>query len=260
MRWVIGAVTLLLPVPGPIGPALGDDPHALHQVAEAAPTVPGMAHDHGTAAGGGWEGSPQGKAYAERNHHVAGVLVLLIGLSELRHALVWTSLAWTRFLLPVSMLLAGGFLMVWSDHEAWPVGSLTLAQTFSGDDQEILQHKVYGLLLLGIGTIELLRRTGRLRQALWRIPLPTFAIIGGLMLFLHSHGTNPAAHKIAIHHAIMGIMAISAGSSKLLAGKLVSGWAGSRTAPEGAPARSRWELVWACLILVIGVQLLVYSE
>jgi putative copper resistance protein D len=153
------------------------------------------------------------------------------------------------------MLLAGGFLMVWSDHEAWPVGSLTFAQTFFGGDHEILQHKVYGLLLLGVGIIELLRRTGRVRQALWMIPLPAFAIVGGLMLFLHSHGAHPAAHKIAIHHAIMGIMAVSAGSSKL-----VSGWVGPGAGPGGAAGRSPWELVWACFILLIGTQLLIYTE
>lgn len=255
MRWTVVAAAVLLLTLGPIGAVRSDDPHAPHQPAGETPMDHGMAHDHGAPAPGAWESSPQGKAYAEGNHHVAGGFVVLIGLSELRHALGWTMLAWTRFLLPVSLLLTGAFLMVWSDHLAWPVGPMTLAQTFSGDDAEILQHKIYGLLLLGVGTIELLRRSGVLRQAFWRIPLPAFAIIGGLMLFLHSHGANPAAHKIAIHHAIMGIMAVSAGSSKL-----VSGWTGIGTAPEGTATRSRWELAWAGLILVIGVQLLVYSE
>jgi hypothetical protein len=255
VRWAVGALTAVLLMLGPIGPALSDDPHALHQATEASPMAPGMAHDHGAPAAGAWEASPQGKAYAEGNHHVAGVFVLLIALSELPHALGWTMLAWTRFLLPVSLLSTGAFLMVWSDHLAWPVGPMTLAETFSGDDPEIFQHKIYGLLLLGVGTVELLRRLGLFRQAAWRIPLPALAIVGGLMLFLHSHGANPAAHKIAIHHAVMGIMAVTAGSSKL-----VSGWAGARNAPEAAAAPSRWELAWAVLILLIGAQLLVYSE
>jgi len=65
------------------------------------------------------------------------------------------------------------------------------------------------------------------------------------MLFLHSHGAHPAAHKIAIHHTLMGIMAITAGSCKLA---------------SELPDLSRWGLAWASLILLIGLQLLVYTE
>src|SRR5206468_10501453 len=32
-------------------------------------------HDHAGVAGSGWEGSPEGKAYSEFNHHTAGVFV-----------------------------------------------------------------------------------------------------------------------------------------------------------------------------------------
>jgi hypothetical protein len=72
-----------------------------------------------------------------------------------------------------------------------------------------------------------------------------------LSLFLHSHGANPAAHKIALHHAVMGMMAVTAGSSKF-----VSDWNGTLSADKA----SRWELAWAALVLLIGIQLLVYSE
>lgn len=207
-----------------------------------------------------WEGSPEGRAYSEFNHHLAGAFVLLIGLSELREALAVALLAWTRFLLPAGMLGAGTFLMIWSDHEAWPIGSLSFVQTIFGGDWETLQHKIYAILLLTVGTIELLKRMGRLGHVVWRVPLPAFAIIGGLMLFLHSHGTHPAAHKIALHHAVMGVMAITAGSSKL-----VSGWTMQRaSATKGSdlqnlPPRS-WGVAWASFILLIGIQLLVYTE
>ena len=32
-----------------------------------------------------WEGSAKGIAYSERNHHVAGLLVLFMGVAELSH-------------------------------------------------------------------------------------------------------------------------------------------------------------------------------
>src|SRR5437016_10529331 len=78
-------------------------------------------HQHGTVTAPQWAGSAEGKAYSEFNHHIAGVFVLLIGLSELRGALAVSMLAWSRFLLPLAMLGAGGYLMIWSDHDAWPI-------------------------------------------------------------------------------------------------------------------------------------------
>jgi hypothetical protein len=212
---------------------------------------PGMSHHHDAPAHSGdqWEGSAAGKAYSEFNHHMAGLFVLLIGLSELRTALRVSLLAWTRFLLPVAMMGAGCFLLIWSDHDSWPIGSQTFLQSFVTGDFETVQHKIYALLLLGIGTVEMLRRMGRVGQPVWAMPLPAFAILGGVMLFLHSHGAHPSAHKIAMHHAVMGTMAIAAGSCKLVNGRRSQ----ERT-------RSVWELTWAGLILMIGVQLLFYSE
>ncbi len=208
-------------------------------------------HHHVAAAGEHWEGSLQGIAYSEFNHHLAGVFLLLIGLSEVRQAFGWPALSWTRFLLPGALAVGGVFLLIWSDHDSWPIGSMTFAQTFFGGDQEILQHKTYGVLAFVVGAVEFLRRLGWFSHAAWMVPLPLFAIVGGLMLFSHAHGDHPGAQKIALHHALMGTMAITAGSSKL-----VSGWRARQLATE----RSYWELLWASLVLIIGLQLLIYSE
>jgi putative copper resistance protein D len=234
---------LLMPVLGATEPAAPLHHNAVHA----------GAHDghHGAEAADAWEGSPKGIAYSERNHHIAGSMVILMGLAELSHLLRLSALTWARLLLPSALVLAGLFLMIWSDHEAWPIGSLGFVETFAGGDHEILQHKIYGLLALGVGSVELFRRLGRIGHKAWASPLPLMAIVGGLMLFGHSHGFHPSADKIAMHHAIMGTMAVTAGSSKLL-----SSWVGS-TEPSAA---TRWEWVWVCLILLIGAQLLVYSE
>jgi putative copper resistance protein D len=223
------------------------------QHAEHGLVAPAGEHGHGHTVPNepAWEGSAAGIAYSEFNHHLAGVFILLIGLSEVRQAMGWPALAWSRFLLPGALIVGGVFLLIWSDHDSWPIGSLTFVQTFFGDDPEVLQHKTYGILAFVVGTIELLRRLGWFAHAAWTVPLPLFAIVGGLMLFSHAHGDHPAAYKIALHHAIMGTMAITAGSTKLL-----SGWRGRQLVEE----RSYWELVWAGLVLVIGLQLLIYSE
>ena len=210
-------------------------------------------HEHHEAAGypAGWEGSVSGIAYSEFNHRLTGILVVIVGLSELRQVLAIPLWAWTRFLLPGALLTTGLFLFVWSDHDAWPIGSLSFLQTFFGSDSEIFQHKSYALLLLAVGTIELFRRLGLIGRAAWATPLPLFAIIGGIMLFGHSHGAHPSADKIAMGHVLMGTMAVVAGSSKLLFDWLRSGSHGWS---------SKWGLLWAGLILLIGIQLLIYSE
>src|SRR6185295_19735115 len=54
-----------------------------------APEASTSGHEHHGAAGdqAKWEGSVAGIAYSEFNHHLTGMLVLIIGLSELRQAL-----------------------------------------------------------------------------------------------------------------------------------------------------------------------------
>ena len=209
---------------------------------------PAPHHHDAPPAAGQWDGSPEGVAYSEFNHHMAGVFVLLIGLSELRGALGVSMLVWSRFLLPLTMLGAAGFLMVWSDHDAWPSGSLSFAQTFFSDDFETVQHKLYAILFLTVGTIEMLRQTGRVTHMAWGMSLPVLALTGGVMLFLHSHGTHPSAHKIAIHHAVMGTTALLAGTCKIIVGT------------KTQAGRSPWALAWSALVLLIGVELLIYSE
>ena len=226
-------------------PAWGQDLPALHHEAPHA----GGHGGHTSGDPEAWEGSREGIAYSERNHHIAEFKVVLMGLTELSYVLRVPALRWARLMLPSALMLAGLFLLVWSDHEAWPVGSLSFLETFTGGDHEILQHKIYGILALAVGSVELFRRMGRMGHKAWASPLPFMAIVGGLMLFGHSHGFHPSAEKIAIHHAVMGTMAVTAGSSKLM-----SAWAGLKE------SSSKWEWVWVSLILLIGVQLLIYSE
>lgn len=198
-----------------------------------------------------WEGSTEGIAYSEFNHHLAGFLVMLMGVAELAQASRLPSLGWLKVLLPLSMLVAGLFLLIWSDHEAWPIGSLSFGQTYFGGDHEIIQHKTFGVLLLAVGTVELLRRYGRVTHFAWTVPLPLLATIAGVMLFGHSHGAHPSAQKIAVHHTMIGIMALTAGSSKLL-----SGWFHSAS----TATRVRWEWIWGGLVFALGIQLVWYSE
>ena len=242
-------VVLLLGLDGPL--LFAQHSESGHEAAAVGSSDHGHDHHALTLSSDSWEGSKAGMAYSELNHHLAGLFVLLIGFSEMAQALRSPSLGWARMLLPVALLGMATFLLVWSDHEAWPIGSLSFAETFFGNDHEILQHKAYGLLALTVGLIEWYRRLDRVTHLGWLVPLPLFAMIGGMMLFTHSHGMHPSAEKIAMHHAVMGTLAVSAGSSRL-----ASAWRGVFI----GWTRSRWEKVWAGLILLIGFQLLFYSE
>lgn len=199
-----------------------------------------------------WEGSPDGKAYSEFNHHLAAGCVLLIGLSELLAACAIRAFTWARFVLPAAMLAIGAYLLGWSDHDAWPIGSLSFSQTFLSGDLEILQHKLFAVLLVSVGTVEALRWLGRITGPAGAWPLPILAILGGLFLFLHNHGDHPDAHKIAINHMVMGTIAMGAGTFRLAAPALLRhpGLAGHRA----------WQFVWPGLIMLIGVQLFLYME
>jgi hypothetical protein len=210
-----------------------------------------LAVTHHSAGVPRWEGSVDGIAYSQFNHHLAAAFVLLIGLSELLAVLALRSLAWTRFLLPAAMLAAGGYLLGWSDHDAWPIGSLSFAQTFLADDPEIQQHKLYAVLLLGVGMGEASRWSGQITGPRGALLLPILAICGGLLLFVHDHGHYPGGHAIMMHHLVMGTIAITAGSLRLAALAMIRRRGGEHWG---------WKIAWPGLILLLGVQLLLYTE
>jgi putative copper resistance protein D len=214
--------------------------------------APGTTHDpQCERGGGGWEGSAEGIAYSEFNHRFAGLFVLLFGLAELGHALRYPLPSRIRLVLPSALSVIGAYLLVWSDHEAWPIGSLTLEQTFSGQDPEIIQHKFYGIFAATAAVSETLRRIGWARHPIWAAPLVIGAMIGGLLLFWHSHGNHPANQTIEVQHVLLGSLGVGAA----LSSAMVSWGSGASSFPV-----KKWDLAWAVFVILIGIQLLLYFE
>ncbi|MCA9499639.1 MAG: hypothetical protein KC588_10635 [Nitrospira sp.] len=204
-----------------------------------------------------WEGSPEGVAYSEFNHALAGVGVILVGLSEWRTAMGWQAFMWARWLLPGSLIGSGIFLLIWSDHLAWPIGPWTFSETFSGKDPEMLQHKIFGILALAVGMVEGLLRVGKISHVFWRSLLPGFALIGGLMLFRHMHGLHPGGHDIQAHHNLMGTLALT-GGLVWFAGELIP--RAQPTLQTSSRFRFVFKILWSLLVIAIGIQLLFYTE
>jgi putative copper resistance protein D len=159
--------------------------------------------------------------------------------------------------LPASLFGSGIFLLIWSDHEAWPIGSWTLAKTLSGLDPEMLQHKIFGILALSVGLVEWFLCAGKLTHLFWRSLLPGFALIGGLMLFIHMHGLHPTGHHIQNHHNVMGTLAL-AGGLAWFAGEFVHQTYVSP--PTSSQIRFILKMLWALFVVTIGLQLLFYTE
>ena len=219
-----------------------------HQISVA----PGTANNpHGEHADGEWEGSAQGVAYSEFNHRFAGLFVLLFGLAELGHALRYRVPFWTRLVLPSALGVIGAYLLIWSDHEAWPVGSLSFAQTFFGQDPEIIQHKFYGVFGTTAAASETFRRVGWAQHPAWAAPLVFLGLVGALLLFFHSHGNHPANHAIELHHTLLGSLGVGAAISNAMVS-----WASGTS----SHAVRSWEVAWAGFVIVMGIQLLLYFE
>jgi putative copper resistance protein D len=219
-----------------------------HPVFVTAGSMQDLQGEHG---GGAWEGSAEGVAYSEFNHRFAGLLLLLFGVAEFGYALRYSLPFWTRLVLPGAFGVIGAYLLIWSDHEAWPIGSLTFGQTFSGQDPEILQHKFYGVFASTAAVSETLRRIGWVRHPAWAAPLVIGAMIGGLLLFWHSHGHHPANQTIELHHALLGCLGVGAAASSAM----VSWRSGSSRGLV-----KRWDVAWAVFVILIGIQLLLYFE
>ena len=227
---------------------LSSEPHPI----SVAPDTTNNPHGEHADRGWEWEGSAQGVAYSEFNHRFAGLFVLLFGLAELGHALRYQLLPfWTRLVLPSALGVIGAYLLIWSDHEAWPIGSLSFVQTFFGQDQEILQHKFYGVFGATAAVSETLRRIGWAQHPAWAAPLVFLGLVGALLLFFHSHGNHPANHTIELHHALLGSLGVGAAISNAMI---------SWTSGASYHLAKRWEVAWAGFVIVMGIQLLLYFE
>jgi len=185
------------------------------------------------------------RAWSEFNHHWAGIFVLVMGLLALVHA---TGRArWARHW-PLVFLGLAGFLLVRNDPGAWPLGPLGFWESMRYP--EVVQHRIFVLLVVAFGVFEWLVRTDRVRLHGAALVFPLLCAVGGGLLLTHSHaGLNlKQEYLIEVTHVPLGLLAVVAGWARWLELRLPQ--------PAGRlPGR-----IWPLAFTLIGVSLILYRE
>lgn len=196
---------------------------------------------------GSWEEWKEHTAFSNFNHNFSGWLVLLMGFA-MAVSVVWEGKR-SKFstLWPILTLGVALFILYRSDPEYWPFGPRTLTELLG--DREAIEHKLSGLIVLAMGSVEWLRVRGTLSHWVWGMIFPWLAIMGGLTLLFHLHPISNFNYlgRNNSPHTTEGTTAVLTGMTYLL-----GEW--------GIMTQRWWRLVPAVLVILMGVQLIVYLE
>ena len=193
------------------------------------------------------------KQESEFNHRLAGFFVIVAGIFIFSEGYLGKRWSLLRYVWPSCFLAAGLFLLVFSDTEIWPFGPQTpwYALTHNPED---LQHKIFSIILLAIGYVELQRARGRLQApwTTWFFPLA--GVTGAILLLFHVHsGDMHSPHAMETMEQIQKQHRWFAATGLGVA--LTNGLAGI---PQ------KWQQLfkktWPLLLIVLGVLLTQYTE
>jgi copper resistance protein D len=186
--------------------------------------------------------------WSEYNHHWSGLFVLAIGVLSLLNA---AGLRWARHW-PLLFLGLAVFLFLRSDPEVWPLGDIGFFASFR--DVEVLQHRVFVVLIAAFAIFEWRVRT-RVDVKPWaRLVFPLLCAGGGMLLLTHSHAIANAKDQLLIEltHTPLALAGIVAGWAR---------WLELRLDPNTSPVAwgvARW--LWPVCFIFVGLLLLNYRE
>ena len=149
---------------------------------------------------------------------------------------------------PLLFLVMAGFLAVRADPEVWPSGSLGLLESLR--DPEVLQHRLFVILIVLFALFEWRVRTGRVRSARAALVFPLISSAGGGLLLTHSHVLGNLRDQLLIEmtHVPLALLGTAAGWAR---------WLELRLAP---PASRVAGWVWPGCFVCVGLLLLFYRE
>jgi hypothetical protein len=193
------------------------------------------------------------KQESEFNHRLAGSFVIVAGIFIFLEGHLAKRWSLAPYVWPMCFVAAGLFVLVFSDTEIWPFGTQTpwYALTHNLED---LQHKIFSIVLLAIGYVELQRTRGRLKAqwATWFFPV--VGVAGAILLLFHVHsGDMQAPHAMETMEHIQKQHRWFAATGLGVA--LANGLAGT---PQ------KWQQLfkkaWPALLIVLGILLTQYTE
>ncbi|HEY1329344.1 MAG TPA: CopD family protein [Casimicrobiaceae bacterium] len=185
-------------------------------------------------------------AWSEYNHHWAGLVVLAMGVL----ALLYRSgrAKWARHW-PLLFLALAAFLLVRADPEVWPLGDIGLVESLR--DPEVLQHRLFVLVIAGFAIFEWRVRTGRARsRALARV-FPALTGLGSVLLLGHAHALGNVREEVLVEisHVSIAVLGIAAAVARWLE-------------IDGAETELHWPVgwIWPSCFVAVGLILLAYGE
>ncbi len=187
-------------------------------------------------------------AYSVFNHTWAGAALIVIAIASFLEGWQGRRFRWARAW-PLVFVMLAVFLFVRNDPEAWPFGPVGFLESMR--IPEMVQHRISVLLLLALGWVEYLGRSGQVGQSRWAYIFPSLCLVGGFMLFSHSHDLGISASDtqtyIYIQHAVMGTFALLAGLCR---------WFQLRQNEEG-----RWlGRLWPIFVFLLGLHMFLFYK
>ncbi len=183
-------------------------------------------------------------AWSEYNHNWSGLCVLTVGVLAL---IAQTQRGrWARHW-PLAFLGLAVFILIRADPENWPLGPRGFWESFQVPD--VMQHRFAVALVVALAIFEWRVTTGRTRQSWHALVFPAICMIGGALLFTHSHSLGNVKEELLAEqsHTAIAIFAVVA--------------AGARWLQLRLPRRpTSLGFVWAACFLMIGVMLTIYRE
>lgn len=216
------------------------------------PDMPGMQHSAAPETPEQIAKHARDKRESEFNHHLAGALVILAALFFLVQAPLAKRWPAARYAWPMCFLIAGFFLLIFSDTEIWPFGYMSFYYAITHDPEDA-QHKTFALILLVLGVVEMLRASGRLKAKWSAWVFPIAAMGGAVLLLFHHHGGMHGPDAMQTMHRVQGQHL-----------RFAEAGAGAAIAKGLAETNSKWcgffSKVWPLFMIALGVMLLMYTE
>ncbi len=186
-------------------------------------------------------------AWSEYNHHWAGIVVLLAGALALLSR--FRRMRWARFW-PVSFAGLAVFILLRADPENWPLGPRPFWASFYAPD--VLQHRLYALLILAFAAFECAVQAGKVRLRWAQLAFPLMCAVGAALLLTHNHSLGNVKDELLaeMSHSSLALFGATAGWARWLELRL----------PREDGERRLAGYIWPVALMLVGLVLLDYRE